>query len=348
MDEDLTPSTEEQFRHIQSWKYTFIASGALLIFDLFITLEDEVEHIWQRQRSMFTYIWISLRYGPVLFLIAATYIFFQTSWEPELQNWSVVPAAMMLCVLVTIHVVFALRTYALYGRARWVLYLFAFGLTIETAAMVWAAMRTRQTHLPKGYGCMPGTPRTVPGRVVRTVPFLFNATVFGLTLRRTVQFIRNRKDIPIVQVMIQDGVVFFGLIVLCYGSNVILYLVGLKNVNSAAAIALTIICTQRIVFNLRNMSTAPSQDSPQDTTSTQPWQVANVLSQPTGLLDTLHTDMGDALSRSQGQGRPQRAQPTDHEHHGVLLNDFGPGTQQDRLPIAQKRHDYYRDWRPPP
>ncbi|KAH7094033.1 hypothetical protein BKA62DRAFT_721445 [Auriculariales sp. MPI-PUGE-AT-0066] len=331
MDDDLFPRTEEQFRHVQSWKYAFIASFALLMFDWCITLDVEIEHIWQRQRSMFTYIWVSLRYGPMVFLTVATYIFFQTSWEPESCNpWSVVPTVMIFCVLVTVHVVFALRTYALYGRARWVLYLFGFGLVVETATMIWAATDEHETHLPKGYGCMPGSPRTVSGLVVWSAPFLYDVAVFGLTLHRTLQFIRGRKDIPIVQIMIRDGVVFFGLMVVCYASNIFLYSVR----------PLTVICTQRIIFNLRDMPTS-SHDSPPDTASTQPWHVADFLSHPTGLLDTMLTDMGDVQERSHRHGRRrQRARPTDNEHLEVALDDLGPQiTQGNHPPIAPKREE---------
>ncbi|KAH7094035.1 hypothetical protein BKA62DRAFT_721459 [Auriculariales sp. MPI-PUGE-AT-0066] len=346
MDEDRSPSTEKQFRHVQSWKYAFIASFALLMFDWFITLDIEIEHIWQRQRSVFTYVWVSLRYGPIAFLTVTTYIFFQTSWEPEVcKPWSVVPSVMIFCVLLTVHVVFALRTYALYSRARWVMYILAFGLIAETATMIWTAIDEFQTRLPKGYGCMPGSPRTVPGLVVWTAPFLFDVTVFGLTLYRTIQFIRNRKDIPIVQVMIRDGVVFFGLMVVSYGSNIVLYLsmpVGLQDVNAALSVALTVICTQRIVFNLRDVPTS-SHDSPPDTTSTLPWHVADFLSHPTGLLDTLLTDIGNALERNHRHVGRRRAASS--EHHEVVLSDLGPGVQ-DQLPNAHN-DETNRHWIPP-
>ncbi|KAH7094034.1 hypothetical protein BKA62DRAFT_52381 [Auriculariales sp. MPI-PUGE-AT-0066] len=328
MDEDLSPKTEEQFHDVQTWKHMFIASFALLIFDWFITLDVEMEHVWQRQRSVFTYVWFALRYGPIVFMAITTYVFFQTSWEPKVcKPWSVIPTVMIFCVMLTVHIVFALRTYALYNRARWVFHILMFGLIAETGAMIWTATEELEMHLPKGYGCMPGTPRTVPGLVFWTAPFLFDIAVFGLTLYRSIQFIRSRKDIPIVQVMIRDGVVFFGLMVLSYGSNIVMYSlmpVGLQDVNATLSVILTVICTQRIVFNLRDMPTS-SHSCPPDTTSMQSWHGAELLSNPSGLLDTVLTDIGEALERNHGHGQRCHAPPSEYYvHREVPLNDLSP------------------------
>jgi len=76
--------------------------------------------------------------------------------------------------------------------------------------MVWTGIDERLTHVPKGWGCIPASPRRIQGIVTWTAPFIYDSVVFSFTLFRSIQFIRSQSKVPIVHVIIRDGVVYFG------------------------------------------------------------------------------------------------------------------------------------------
>ncbi|KAH7094038.1 hypothetical protein BKA62DRAFT_834411 [Auriculariales sp. MPI-PUGE-AT-0066] len=321
------PRTEAEFWALQQWKYLFVVGISALLFDWCITLDLEVEHIWQRKWSCFSYLWIALRYFPILMYAVAAYTVFQTSWEPEAMtahyplthsvfrcdHLAVLPTIFVIALVLIAHIVFALRTYALYGRSRMIIYVFAFD--------------ERLTYVPKGYGCIPASPRKVQGILTWSTPFVYD----------------SMSKIPIVHIMIRDGVVYFGLMCLFYGVNVLLYIFapeGLQSMNASFATTITVVCTQRVIFNLRHLPTT-SNESPPETVGSRH---VPYLSQPGALIETWLTDVGTVLDQnherrpSLGHRRQPSSQQLEYAMHDVRLDQHQQRPDND----IERRY-----WRPP-
>ncbi|KZV97488.1 hypothetical protein EXIGLDRAFT_730703 [Exidia glandulosa HHB12029] len=118
----LAVGIQDVARNCLIWQYTSASALALLCYEYIITFEDELEHVWRRPRSFFCVLWVLLRYPILLsFMISVPGLF-----TPELAvivQWLTVVTILTYISLLTAHLIYLLRTYALYSRARVVLVL---------------------------------------------------------------------------------------------------------------------------------------------------------------------------------------------------------------------------------
>ncbi|KZV88909.1 hypothetical protein EXIGLDRAFT_838899 [Exidia glandulosa HHB12029] len=121
----LAVGIQDVVRNCLIWQYTSASALALLCYEYIITFEDELEHVWRRPRSFFCVLWVLLRYPILLsFMISVPGLF-----TPELAvivssvEWLTVVTILTYISLLTAHLIYLLRTYALYSRARMVLVL---------------------------------------------------------------------------------------------------------------------------------------------------------------------------------------------------------------------------------
>ncbi|KZV99958.1 hypothetical protein EXIGLDRAFT_762060 [Exidia glandulosa HHB12029] len=286
------PSTVQHFNELQGWKYYFMATYTVLVYDWLTTLDIEVERIWMRKRTFFTVLWALIRYLPILMFLSATYYHLGTG-EVRCHGLATLPTIFVIILLLIAHLIFLLRTYALYGRARIVVYVFVPALVIEAGVLTWTAFDERITTLPKGYGCIPGSPRRVQGIVTWTAPFIFDCMIFTFTLVKSLKFLRENQDVPIVHVVLRDGLVYFALMFVSYSLNMFMYIfapLGLQDINAGFSTTITVISTCRLILNLR--AATPGQAGPEDLPSRSHM---SFLSKPSELVSTFLTEIGGVL-----------------------------------------------------
>jgi len=251
----LPPSVLLSYEELQAWKYYFAATYVVLLYDWLITFDVELERIWKRQRNVFTILWVLIRYLPILMYTFAVYATFQTSWSENMcMQYHTLPTGFVITCVVVAHLIFTLRTYALYGRAKRILQLFIPLLLIELGVMIFTAFNETIVTLPPGQGCLPGSPNRISGILTWAVPCAFDCVVFGFTIVKTVSHIRNNVNAPVINVLLRDGVIYFVILLVAYLLNILLFSLGspgIKDINAGFSAMITIIMTCRLILNLR-------------------------------------------------------------------------------------------------
>lgn len=75
----------EQLGHdITSAKYYFISLATLLLYDYFLTLQDEVRHVWKAKKTWVFWIFFLNRYPPMLYMVWCGVSNFSWSYDLEL------------------------------------------------------------------------------------------------------------------------------------------------------------------------------------------------------------------------------------------------------------------------
>ncbi|EJD48314.1 hypothetical protein AURDEDRAFT_183623 [Auricularia subglabra TFB-10046 SS5] len=315
------PDQTKHFAELYAWKLYFVATYAMLVWDWLICLDMEVERIWMRQRNSFTGLWVLLRYLPILMFLNATYTMFQTTWEPEVCNkFAVAPTAFIISLMIIAHIIFLLRTYALYQRSKLILRVFVPAIVIEAGVLIWTAFDERITVLPKGFGCIPGSPRRVQGVVTWTAPFVYDCMVFGFTLYKSLEYMKEHNDMPIVQVILRDGLVYFGVMSLSYSLNIFMFIfapIGLQDMNAGFSAAITVLSTCRLILNLRAV-TGRGTSQVQSMRSRM-----SFLSKPSELASTFLSEIGGGLEVEMEQRARAR-----QEQHEFPLRDLRDSNEQ--------------------
>ncbi|EJD54946.1 hypothetical protein AURDEDRAFT_178820 [Auricularia subglabra TFB-10046 SS5] len=236
---------EEQHYELRVWKSALLASFVVLVWDWFICLDDEVEWIWKRRRNMFTVLWFvrpSKRNGP------------------EERAIAFLPTLLVCAGMLYAHVVFLLRTWALYGRSSKILLILSGALGIEAVFLFLCLIKQHVVVPPPGHGCLPGSPRLVFGVMAWVAPLFFDTLVFGFTLSRTMRFVRQEgSGASLFYVFLRDGVIYFGVMFMCYLTAIVTYVIappGLKDMNAGIS-GLTLVMTARLLLSMRKAVQRP-------------------------------------------------------------------------------------------
>ncbi|EJD45800.1 hypothetical protein AURDEDRAFT_165250 [Auricularia subglabra TFB-10046 SS5] len=281
----MTPVVELSPQNAFTWKHYFASAMCLVFYDyrlkfwrVVITLDLEIERIWRAPPSMFVLLWVNVRYLPLLAAVVITTSVFsnwpkavrhsftisrppdsvpgvRTIWElPARIGFGVLPTVFLLAGITLAHIVFLLRTFALYGRDRRVLYMLVPILAAEVATALWGVSTEKHIEFHLQTGCFPDSPRRIQGLVMWAVPFAFDASVFLLTTVKSVQYIRQHKGVGLVTVILRDGLIYFGSIFVFYLANIAMFVFSpgdIRDINAPMTGMVTMVITARLILNLR-------------------------------------------------------------------------------------------------
>lgn len=115
-------------------------------------------------------------------------------------------------------------------------------------------------------GCLSGVPDNTFGILTCSVPFVYDAVVFALTLARSIAFVRRNAAAPVVPVLLRDGVGYFTVILACYLANTLMFIYGKTNqkvITTGFSIMIPVVITVRLMLNLRGCA-VPQASSKDD------------------------------------------------------------------------------------
>jgi len=255
-----------------------------------ITFDVELERIWNRPKNAFTVLWVLIRYLPMFMYSFAVYATFQTTWSENMcMQYHTLPTGFVITCVVVAHIIFTLRTYALYGRSKRILQLFIPLLLIELGIMIFTAFGEIIVTLPPGQGCLPGSPSRLSGILTWAAPCAFDCVVFGFTIVKTVSHIRNRVNAPVINVLLRDGIVYFVILLVAYVVNILLFSLGspgIQDINAGFSAMISIIMTCRLILNLR----AVAQTRP--VTEIPTFRTAMAFGSPGDMMSTIIDEIG--------------------------------------------------------
>jgi len=126
----------EAFREAGWERTSYLCMAALLTFEYFLQLGNEVEYFWQKRWSFGKCLFLWSRYYSLLYNAVNAIFFMQPN--PSLDLCTTFFHAQNTCTavqMVTTHVILELRLYAMYGRSKRILALLISLISCEATAM---------------------------------------------------------------------------------------------------------------------------------------------------------------------------------------------------------------------
>ncbi|RPD60831.1 hypothetical protein L227DRAFT_85243 [Lentinus tigrinus ALCF2SS1-6] len=229
---------------------------AMLYYDFLLTLPLEVERYWTGGRSWASVFFFVNRYMAVLCHLPVVYEFFGNMPEEGFLIWGSVGVGGCSALLM-------LRTYALYNRNRRVVYVLSAICAVGGAISVWAILSVRGSPSPS-------TPKvsTYVGCDLRISQkqgyylaaawssiLAFDTTVFALTLWQALHVTGRTWSHSLFRVILRDGTVYFGVLAICYLSNIMTYIFVQpkhKGILTTLTNVLSTTLVTRMMLNIRN------------------------------------------------------------------------------------------------
>ncbi|KAI0656193.1 hypothetical protein C8Q70DRAFT_921847 [Cubamyces menziesii] len=247
--------------------FAAIAFG-ILWYDFVLTLPLEVERYWKGGRSWASIFFFLNRYMTVLSHIPVVVEFFAAMPESvrcnrrcrKLQLYHQILAALTQCI---VGVLLMLRTYALYNRSRKVVYLLTSICALGGAVSVWAIVSVRGLHVPsfQDVAIYTGCDLTLTEKqsVIHLAAawssiLVFDATVFVLTLVQALRVGRTWSH-SLFYVMLRDGERRTRMLVMCYLSNILTYILAepvYKGVSTTMTNVISSTLITRLMLNIRD------------------------------------------------------------------------------------------------
>ncbi|MBW0508732.1 hypothetical protein O181_048447 [Austropuccinia psidii MF-1] len=240
----------------------FAAMYAVAVWDWIISFPREYRRIWKAPRSLIKVLYYCNRYYTLANLLFVLYGFNSQmtesecvsfyKWEPGLASFTTIFAEAILVV----------RTYALWGRNKYILVILLSGLTIECVVLFFAVTRfqpvpTRDPLDPNSRGaCIAGGG---PGGHDWTMaywvsPIVMDTVMLVLSSIRALQYHRKGVDSSVFQTFLKDGILYYVVVFAVNLINTIFYALpsqALQAINSPMSLLMTSIMCSHIVLSLR-------------------------------------------------------------------------------------------------
>ncbi|KIM37267.1 hypothetical protein M413DRAFT_448572 [Hebeloma cylindrosporum] len=124
--------------------YVVLSALVWVIYDYFITLEDEVKYFWSRKLSPGTLMFFWIRYYTV-FLLVFDAIETHMHAIPEIMTQSLIVGAIILW---STEIIMQLRIYVLFNRSKWVAFVNGFLFMISVGIFLWIMIDNGLHHPP--------------------------------------------------------------------------------------------------------------------------------------------------------------------------------------------------------
>ncbi|KAJ7773862.1 hypothetical protein B0H16DRAFT_1684836 [Mycena metata] len=262
-------------QEIQVWQDAFgdhcrrVVSVSVILWDYFITLDDEWEFFWKRGPwTAVTFLFLWGRYvGILLTGFGALTVVMSKSSDPVRYSWLRIQTWFAISISWSTQAILQLRIYALYEASPRIgaLLLVAFTSEVLVAIVVFsiASVKTKTVA-----GSVPGT-NLVRCNVTATPDWLwvhwlaltaFEFLLCGLAAYKGYQRLRSIRGRNLFEILVRDSVMYYMLVQIIYASNLISWAkvptANLDAVNGFA-VAFPVVLTSRMVINIRRLLPTP-------------------------------------------------------------------------------------------
>ncbi|KLO04603.1 hypothetical protein SCHPADRAFT_947585 [Schizopora paradoxa] len=213
----------------QSVYYYTLASFVICYYDYFLTLDDEIRYFWRRKFGLTAFLFFLNRYTQFLGTIPVVILTFARLSDKGFQPYH---HYFVVFTLIVGSLILILRTYALYGGSRKVLYTLAMLWVIAVGIGIWTIM-SRSTVVKSPVDVLFPNVCLEPSyngqRLALTwiVVFTFDSVVFGLTMFKvmTSSTTVNGRSRLLTRI-VRDGAAYYVILGVVYLSNIITSLVA--------------------------------------------------------------------------------------------------------------------------
>jgi len=254
---------------IQAIRYSQLASGTIILYDHFVTLDDEVELIWKSSWSWGKGLFIMNRYYAMISVIVNTYGLFTPHLSDAFclhffrwQGWT----GLIACMIA--EVILQMRLYAMYSLNKKVLAVMGgcfVGAMAASAVIIGTVLAkikaTAFTLTPNLIICAASH---IPHHFFAFwIPMLaFETLLCGLALYRGYETFQSsgsrfRTGRQLVSILIRDSILYFLVMFATYLTNLLVWIVASQNlleIPVGFSVALSCVMGNRIVLNVREVN----------------------------------------------------------------------------------------------
>ncbi|KAF8202817.1 hypothetical protein K438DRAFT_1758122 [Mycena galopus ATCC 62051] len=224
----------------------FLATLTILIYDHLLTLGTEAKYIWSRRLRPSTCWFLAVRYAGLAASITIS-VFYFGDLSHELQlGWE----ALLVLQEVLVECTLGLRVFAMYGLNIWILIcmLIPGGLSASLALASSSTYRIFRGRLPRLAGAW-------------EAQLACDTLVFVLTIRRA--YVERTSPLytgSLIEKMLTDGGMYFGIIVIANLANLLTFYVLLSGFLSWFTTSLSVTLLSRLMLNLHEAAGIELED----------------------------------------------------------------------------------------
>ncbi|KAJ7274802.1 hypothetical protein C8J57DRAFT_236282 [Mycena rebaudengoi] len=248
--------------------YLAVASICVLIYDHIVCFPDEVELMWKSRWRFAKIIYLFNRYFSLISICLNTTVILREITTSSVR-WLKVQGSTSTVVIATVDLVLMVRVWILYGRRRWLVWLFIFMGIAEVVIMIvvdlfaYAEMTAyvRLGSLIKGCYAY-NVPRFLT--LYAAAPLLVTLIMFLLTLYKCGVTLHGNahRVMPIWKLFLRDGVVWFLAVFAAGGSELIIWTSKretLKQILVVPALVVYSTVASRAILNIKKIMSSESE-----------------------------------------------------------------------------------------
>lgn len=259
-------------------RYSELASSTIIVFDHLITLDQEIDLIWNAHWSIGKVLFIVNRYYSLCSVVFNNYALFSTTITDSFclkwfqwQGWTGLVACMIGQIILQV------RLYALYYLNKKILALMVIWFLAATVSSA-VIMGTTLSILGARSHIIPGIPFCVPVDVPRHlyafwIPIIaFESLLCAMALYRGFQGIVGdgslfRSGRRLVTILVRDSILFFLVVFAAYCTNFLILVFGNDNlieIPLGFSIAMSCVMGNRLILNVRHLHKEITGSAAQD------------------------------------------------------------------------------------
>lgn len=235
----------------------------ILVYDYFLTFPTEVSLIWNRPKTLVSVLFLINRYfAPLAITICFVALFNKDLPEKLCIHFAPFEGAFTLITVVVAEALLILRVTAIYNHSKVIIGSLVSLLIAQLCFMIFVLVHSGPVIIPPSpltYGCILVADPSIGALLVMwTIPTLvFDVVILTLLVIGLWKRAKLYPDLPLIRLIIRDGVLFFSV---NFASTLLWTLLGLvlpsdlKNIWSFPSTVLTNVLIGRITLNLRGDS----------------------------------------------------------------------------------------------
>ncbi|KAJ7018177.1 hypothetical protein C8F04DRAFT_1405097 [Mycena alexandri] len=252
------------------YRELFLSGFVILVYDHILTLSWEVKFIWNKKFHFGAYWFLAIRYISLGCNITITLFYFGNLSIKSCSKMERVLEALQALQIVFVDTTFGLRVLAMtrvlaiYGLSPWVGLPIAIVNIVTAGLGLWTMIEYGAPQMlaaPGMSGCHTSIPRSTGYRFagVWESQVVLDTLVFGLTLYRAYADRSTASVIPrsLVQCMMLDGTMYFGIIVVAHVGDVLTIYLGdeiISGILSWWTTSLSVTLISRLNLNLHRVA----------------------------------------------------------------------------------------------
>ncbi|KAF9549075.1 hypothetical protein CPC08DRAFT_699538 [Agrocybe pediades] len=243
--------------------YLHLFAITFFYYDHCITIGQEVEYLWKRNKKQSSYWFFANRYIPFFTNLAITILGF-INLTPEghsCRRYTLFRQVFLIVNQVLVSVLLTLRIYALYGCSMRILTFMVGSGMILIGISCWTLFGQQNPHSSEGVvgGCHIGMARETAFRIAGAweALFVYDSIIFTLTILKTWKARREHRitgvTIPLISLILRDGAIYFAVMALCNFANILTFYFGgtfLRGGLSTFSSAISVTMMTRLMLNL--------------------------------------------------------------------------------------------------